>query len=144
MSLLLQALQKAAKNRESRQPPPAGAGTTGFATNSGSTLALEPGEDRISVRLEGRAPLEFDVIYPALGCRPRSALPEQLGIALTESGCVGAACVADSGTPGAFAAGDIVEGLDQISVAMGHGAVAATKVHNWLREQDQESLQADA
>ena len=117
---------------------------SGVSVETGALLALEPGEDRISVRLEGRALLEFDVIYPALGCRPRSALPEQLGIALTESGCVGAACVADSGTPGAFAAGDIVEGLDQISVAMGHGAVAATKVHNWLREQDQESLQADA
>lgn len=44
MSLLLQALQKAAKNRESTQQPPAEPGTTGFATNSGSTLELEPGE----------------------------------------------------------------------------------------------------
>ncbi|MNL72685.1 putative glutamate synthase (NADPH) small subunit [compost metagenome] len=52
-----------------------------------------------------------------------------------------AACVADSGVPGFFAAGDVVEGLDQISVAMGHGAVAATKAHNWLREQDQDTLQ---
>lgn len=44
MSLLLQALQKAAKNRETTQPLPAEPTTTGFATNSGSTLELEPGE----------------------------------------------------------------------------------------------------
>jgi Tfp pilus assembly protein PilF len=44
MSLLLQALQKAAKNRETAQQPPAEPATTGFATNSGSTLELEPGE----------------------------------------------------------------------------------------------------
>jgi len=42
MSLLLQALQKAAKNREASQQLPEP--TTGFATTSGSTLELEPGE----------------------------------------------------------------------------------------------------
>lgn len=110
----------------------------------GSLLVLEPGADGIGVRLEGRAPLEFDVIYPALGCRPRSVLAEQLGIGLTGGGCVYAACIADSEVPGVFAAGDVVEGLDQISVAMGHGALAATKAHNWLREQDHDTLQAKA
>jgi len=42
MSLLLQALQKAAKNREAAQQTPEA--ITGFATSSGSTLELEPGE----------------------------------------------------------------------------------------------------
>ncbi|MBX9631873.1 MAG: tetratricopeptide repeat protein [Burkholderiales bacterium] len=42
MSLLLQALQKAAKNRETAQQPVEP--VTGFATNGGSTLELEPGE----------------------------------------------------------------------------------------------------
>lgn len=42
MSLLLQALQKAAKNRETAQQPVEP--VTGFATNAGSTLELEPGE----------------------------------------------------------------------------------------------------
>lgn len=37
-----------------------------------------------------------------------------------------------------LAAGDVVEGLSQISVAMGHGAVAATRAHNWLRQQNGE------
>lgn len=117
---------------------------SGVSVETGALLALEPGADRIGVRLEGRALLEFDVIYPALGCRPRSVLAQQLGIGLTAAGCVSAAGVADSGVPGVFAAGDVVEGLDQISVAMGHGAIAATKAHNWLREQDHETLQAKA
>ena len=33
---------------------------------------------------------------------------------------------------GVWAAGDIVAGLDQVSVAMGHAAVASTAIHNWL------------
>ncbi len=42
---------------------------------------------------------------------------------------------------GVFTAGDLVEGLGQVGAAMGHGAVAATGAHNWLREQGQATLQ---
>ena len=31
---------------------------------------------------------------------------------------------------GFYAAGGVVRGLDQIVVAMGHGAIAATDIHN--------------
>lgn len=34
--------------------------------------------------------------------------------------------------PGVYAAGDIVRGLNQISVAMGQAAIAATAIHNAL------------
>ena len=34
--------------------------------------------------------------------------------------------------PGLYAAGDLVQGLAQISVAMGHAAIAATAIHNRL------------
>ncbi|MEP7350547.1 MAG: hypothetical protein ABI668_11455 [Sphingorhabdus sp.] len=37
----------------------------------------------------------------------------------------------------------MVEGLDQISVAMGHGAIAATRAHSWLLERDGHVLQTD-
>ena len=37
-------------------------------------------------------------------------------------------------TPGLYAAGDVVRGLNQISTAEGEGAIAATDVHNALRE----------
>jgi thioredoxin reductase (NADPH) len=35
-----------------------------------------------------------------------------------------------------------VEGLDQISVALGQGAIAATRAHNWLRDQDGQTVEA--
>jgi len=114
--------------------------TAGVVVEAGALLGLEPQADHIEVRLKGRGPLIFDVIYPALGCRPRAELAERLGVVLTETGCLPSQ--GDSGFPGFFGAGDVVEGLDQISVAMGHGAQAATKAHNWLREQDRETLQA--
>jgi len=116
----------------------------GIGLETGALLALEPGADDITVRLDTGAPLTFDVIYPALGCRPRSLLAEQLGLDLTEAGCVTPDSVFDSRVAGVFAAGDLVEGLDQISVAMGHGAVAATRAHNWLREQEQATLESKA
>lgn len=112
----------------------------GIIVETGPLLSLEPHADRMDVRLGGLETLSFDVIYPALGSRPRAELAEQLGIALNPMGCVPPGGVSDTGVPGVFAAGDVVEGLDQISVAMGHGALAATKAHNWLREQDQETL----
>jgi thioredoxin reductase (NADPH) len=114
-----------------------------ITVETGALIELEPRDDRMDVRLEGHdTPLSFDVVYPALGTRPRAELAAQLGIALEAEGCVPAGAVKDSGVPGFFAAGDVVEGLDQISVAMGHGALAATKAHNWLRDQDHHSLQA--
>ncbi len=36
--------------------------------------------------------------------------------------------------PGLYAAGGVVKGLDQVVIAMGHAAVAATDVHNSLRK----------
>jgi thioredoxin reductase (NADPH) len=38
--------------------------------------------------------------------------------------------------PTVYAAGDIVRGLDQISVALGEAAVAATAIHNRLPRVD--------
>lgn len=115
----------------------------GITVRAGALVDLEPHADRMDVRLEGEGGIQsFDVIYPALGCRPRTELAVQLGIGLDDTGCIAAEALKDSGVPGFFAAGDVLEGLDQISVAMGHGASAATNAHNWLREQDRHTLQA--
>ena len=39
-------------------------------------------------------------------------------------------------TPGLYAAGDVVRGLNQIAVASAEAAVAATDIHNRLRQAD--------
>jgi thioredoxin reductase (NADPH) len=115
----------------------------GIVVKTGALHALNPGPDGMEVHLEGEAaPLLFGVIYPALGSRPRAELAVRIGIELEAEGCVPVRSIRGRCVPGVFAAGDVVEGLDQISVAMGHGALAATSAHNWLREQDRQTLQA--
>ena len=112
----------------------------GIKVAHGALAKLTPHSDRIEVALEGQQEASFDVVYPALGCSPRAELGTALGLGLTDTGCLPPEAVTKSAVEGLWAAGDVVEGLDQISVAMGHGALAATKAHNWLREQDGETL----
>lgn len=98
--------------------------------------SFSPAEDGIEVSLEDGTRLRFGVLYPALGCTPRSELVAQLGLEVTDEGCLATDDHQALPTPGLFAAGDVVDGLDQISVAVGHGAIAATRAHNYLRELD--------
>ncbi len=109
----------------------------GVQTITAPVMRYAPARDEMQVYVEGRAePLAFDVLYPALGCRPRNALAAALGVPLTEGGNVHAGAPLGTAIEGLYCAGDLVDGLDQISVAMGQGAIAATRAHNWLREQD--------
>lgn len=48
----------------------------GVVVETGPLLSLEPHPDHIDVHLKDREPLTFDVIYPALGCRPRAELAD--------------------------------------------------------------------
>lgn len=103
--------------------------------------SLDPHSAHMDVYLkDSHRPLSFDVVYPALGSQPRTELAEALGVHTDEKGNVAASAPFATATAGLFCAGDIVEGLDQISVAMGHGAIASTKAHNWLRECDGEAI----
>jgi thioredoxin reductase (NADPH) len=74
----------------------------------------------------------FDVVYPMMGETARSALATGLGAQSDDC----AKLVVDDHqrtcVPGLFAAGDVVKGLNQISVAAGQAAVAATTIHNTL------------
>jgi thioredoxin reductase (NADPH) len=104
---------------------------------------FEPTERQILLHLEGHhEPVAFDVLYPALGSQPRSDLAHRLGLRTEAGGKAAPGAPFGTEIPGLYCAGDLVEGLDQISVAMGHGAVAATKAHNWLRDTDGETVQA--
>jgi thioredoxin reductase (NADPH) len=67
---------------------------------------------------------------------PNDSLIKQLGLRTTSDDCILTDSHQRLGLDGLYAAGDIVSGLDQISVAMGQAAVAATTLHNDLRARD--------
>ena len=87
---------------------------------------------RASARTASGKVHEFDVIYPSLGMRARSELAARLGAKLSESGEIVTDKHQQTGVPGLYAAGDVVDALNQISVAMGQAAIAATAIHNEL------------
>ena len=89
--------------------------------------------DQLAVRLADGRQLSFDTLYPALGSSPHTQLVAPIGVKLSEGGCVITDTHQQTSVSGLFAAGDVVEGLDQISVAMGQAAQAATAIHNLLR-----------
>ena len=75
----------------------------------------------------------FDSVYPALGSDVHTELAGQIGVALSgETGCILTDAHQRTNVPGAYAAGDVVLGLDQLSHAMGEGGVAATTIRNDL------------
>jgi thioredoxin reductase (NADPH) len=115
----------------------------GVRTIAAPVTRYAPQQDCMDVYVEGSTePLRFDVLYPALGVTPRNELAASLSLKLDECGNTDAASPFGTDIPGLFCAGDLVEGLDQISVAIGHGAIAATKAHNWLRDQAGETVEA--
>lgn len=91
---------------------------------------------KAKVTLEDGNVLDFDTIYPALGSETRNELGKALGVELCDDVCFLTDAHQRTNVAGVYAAGDACEGLDQISVAMGHGAVAATTIHNDLRDRD--------
>ncbi|MGZ8288581.1 MAG: NAD(P)/FAD-dependent oxidoreductase [Telluria sp.] len=74
----------------------------------------------------------FDVVYPMLGETARSDLATALGAETTDCEKLVVDEYQATSVPGLYAIGDVVKGLNQISVAVGHAAVAATRIHNRL------------
>jgi thioredoxin reductase (NADPH) len=107
-------------------------------TQAGITIATVRSErfqetDRgIRMHLEDGRRLEFDVLYPALGCEVHSHLARELGAECTEDGFLTVNNKQETTVRGLYAAGDVVSDLHQISVAEGHAAIAATAIHNLL------------
>lgn len=100
-----------------------------------SGVALVEG-DRPQIRLvlENGVHADFDVIYSALGTLVNSGLAQLLGAASTDAGMLEVDAHQHTTVDGLYAAGDIVAGLNQIAVAMGQAAIAATAIHNRLRQ----------
>lgn len=75
----------------------------------------------------------FDTLYSALGTKIQSELAQALGAEVDSDGDL----IVDrkrlqTSVPGLYAAGDVVSGLSQISVAAGHAATASTAIHHYL------------
>lgn len=110
---------------------------SGVDVLEGRVLRLDATEAAMFVAIEGEAaPRRFDTLYPAFGSTPRSELAAMLSQLTDPNGCIPFSAFSDGLLPGVYATGDVIEGLDQISVAIGQAAMAATRLHNWLREQD--------
>jgi thioredoxin reductase (NADPH) len=93
--------------------------------------ALDVRDDRIAaMRTCGGEELRFDILYSALGLTYRSALAEALGAEHDPAGALIVDRHCETTVTGLYAAGDVVRGLDQIVVGMGHAAAAATHIHN--------------
>jgi thioredoxin reductase (NADPH) len=93
--------------------------------------ALDIEGDRISaIRTRSGIEHRFEVLYSALGLRPRSDVASGLGAEIDGQGALRVDDHNRTTVPGLYAAGGVVRGLDQVVVAMGHGAIAATDIHN--------------
>jgi thioredoxin reductase (NADPH) len=93
-------------------------------------IAVEGGA--IVARTEDGGRHAFESLYAALGLRARSGLATALGAGHDADGALAVDDHQQTTVPGLYAAGDVVQGLAQISVAMGHAAKAATAIHNGL------------
>ena len=78
----------------------------------------------------------FDLVYSALGTSPNAELAEAVKAEIGQDGRLVVGLRQTTSVPGLYAAGDVVRGLNQIAVAPAEAAVAATAIHNRLREAD--------
>lgn len=74
----------------------------------------------------------YDAVYPALGSSVHSRLAKTLGATATEDGCIEIDRHQRTTIKHLYAAGDVVYGLDQISVCIGQAAIAAVAIRNDL------------
>ncbi len=72
------------------------------------------------------------MLYPALGCDVRGDIALELGAKANDTGNLIVNDAQQTSVAGIYAAGDVVSDLHQLSVAIGHAAIAATKIHNEL------------
>lgn len=92
-------------------------------------------EDReVLLARQGLAEQRFDHLYLALGCTIQADLATGLGARQDNSGKLLADAHQMTTVDGLYVAGDVVLGLNQIAVATGEAAIAATAMHNRLRK----------
>ena len=97
-------------------------------------------DDRVTALGYSGQRTAFDMVYSALGTSPNASLAETLGAQTGEDGRLVVDPHQQTTVPGLYAAGDVVRGLNQIVVASAEAAVAATDIHNRLRQADGQTV----
>lgn len=93
-------------------------------------------DDRVTALGWGGASRVFDLVYSALGTSSNADLARALGARVDDDDCMMVDPHQLTSVPGLYAAGDVVRGLNQIAVAGAEAAIAATAIHNALRQAD--------
>ena len=93
---------------------------------------LRPADGGIEVVFANGAVRRFDALYPMQGCSVQNALALQVGARVTKGGDLEVDARQATSVPGLYAIGDVVNAINQIGVAFGHAAIAATAVHRSL------------
>jgi thioredoxin reductase (NADPH) len=86
----------------------------------GCVVTTESGEHR------------FETLYPVLGSEAQSRLATALGAAVDDNDELRVDAHMQTSVDGLYAIGDVVSALNQISVALGHAAIAASALHSRL------------
>jgi len=87
-----------------------------------------------NVKTSKQTTLEIEGVFIALGSKPESALAKSIGVETNERGEILVCAKQSTNIPGVFAAGDVVESMKQIAVAVGHGAIAADSAYTYIRQ----------
>ncbi|PVM82948.1 NAD(P)/FAD-dependent oxidoreductase [Caulobacter endophyticus] len=90
-------------------------------------------DEAVQVSVDGRE-RTFDCLYLALGCEMQSRLAVRWGAAHDDGGNLIVDRHQQTSIDGLYAAGDVVRGLNQITVATAEAAIAAADIHRRLRE----------
>jgi len=107
-------------------------GDAGVAVIEEPIVELDVGDGRIKCLHTASGEHRFDTLYSALGAKVRSELALALGAAHDEAGALTVDEHQRTSVPGLWAAGDVSSSLNQIAVAMGQAAIAATAIHRAL------------
>jgi thioredoxin reductase (NADPH) len=95
-------------------------------------IACGVGDAGVRVELQNGQVLDFDTLYPALGLHHACDLATALGARARADGQLEVDPHQQTSVEGLYVAGDVAVDLNQISVAAGHAAIAATAIHNRL------------
>jgi len=91
------------------------------------------GEDGVTaLSADDGAIHSFDVVYSAFGTTSQTQLAKALGARMDDANRLYVSEHQETSVEGLFAAGDLVRGLNQIVIANGEAAIAATAIHNRL------------